>query len=86
MCHIEHMVEISMRELHMKTGDWVRKAAQTDGVVVLERGEPIAKIVPFNENDTRVSFSKRKLVKGFAGLPKIRHDSARYISEDRERA
>ncbi len=85
MCHNEHMFEISVRELHMKTGDWVRKAAQTGGVIVLERGEPIARIVPFVEDDG-LTFSKRKLVKGFSGLPKIRHDSARYISADRERA
>lgn len=85
MCHNEHMFEISVRELHMKTDDWVRKAAQTGGVIVLERGEPIAKIAPFVEEDG-LTFSQRKLVKGFSGLPKIRHDSTRYISEDRERA
>lgn len=86
MCHIVHMFEISIRELHMKTGDWVRRAARTGGVVVLERGEPVAKIVPFDGNDLSSSFSMRKLVKGFAALPKIPHDSTRYISEDRERA
>ncbi len=52
---------------------------------MLERGEPIARIVPFVEDDD-LTFSQRKLVKGFSGLPKIRYDSARYISADRERA
>ena len=86
MCHIEHMVQISIRELHMKTGDWVRKAAHTGAVVVMDRRQPIAKLVPFTTEDEGKRFADRPLAKGFSTLPKLRHDSTRYLSESRERA
>ena len=86
MCHIGHMVQITIRDLHMKTGDWVRKAAHSGNIVVMDRRRPVAKIVPFTKEDEGTSFASRALVKGFPELPKIRHDSARYLTEDRERA
>ncbi len=75
-----------MRELHMRTGKWVRKAAQANGVIVVERGHPVATILPFSESDTGALFSKRRLVPGFARLPKIATDSTATISEERGRA
>ena len=86
MCHIEHMVQITIRDLHMKTGDWVRKAAQSGDIVVMDRRRPVAKIVPFTSADEEVHFADRPLVKGFSALPKLRHDSTCYLSEDRDRA
>src|SRR4051812_48607982 len=72
-CHIEHMVEISIRELHMKTGEWVRKASDAEGIVILERGRPVAKIVPFTDSDNGIAFANRTLVPGFSDLPKMAH-------------
>ena len=86
MCHIEHMVQITIRDLHMKTGDWVRKAAHSGNIVVMDRRRPVAKLVPFTAADEGRSFADRPLVKGFSTLPKSRHDSTPYLSEDRERA
>ena len=86
MCHIEHMMEITIRDLHMKTGDWVRKAARSGGLVVLDRRLPVARILPFTEGAQGKNFGERPLVGGFAALPRIGHDSTRYLSEDRERA
>jgi antitoxin (DNA-binding transcriptional repressor) of toxin-antitoxin stability system len=43
MCH---MKTISIRELHHKTGEWVRSAARFGEIHVSERGKTIAKIVP----------------------------------------
>lgn len=80
------MVQISIRDLHMKTGEWVRKAAHTGNIVVMDRSRPIAKLVPFTTEDEGKPFADRLLVKGFSEIPKVRHDSTRYISEDRERA
>jgi len=85
MCHIEHMIAITIRDLHMKTGDWVRKAARRDGIVVLDRKQPVARIIPFSEADTGKSFAERPLVKGFARMPRREMDSARFISDDRGR-
>ncbi len=69
----------------MKTGEWVRRAAEADGVIVIGRGQPVAKIVPLTDGDQGIAFSDRKLVSGFSDLPRIDGDSAAFIAEDRER-
>ena len=85
MCHFEHMVAITIRDLHMKTGDWVRKAARHEGIVVLDRKHPVARIVPFKEEESGASFAERKLVRGFAKIARHKGDSAGFVSEDRDR-
>jgi antitoxin (DNA-binding transcriptional repressor) of toxin-antitoxin stability system len=80
------MVQITIRDLHMKTGEWVRKAARAGGIVVMDRRRPVAKLVSFTPEDQGKPFADRCLIKGFAELPKSSHDSTRYLSEDRERA
>jgi len=86
MCHFEHMVAITIRDLHMKTGDWVRKAARHEGIVVLDRKHPVARIVPFKEEGPGVFFADRKLVRGFREMAPHNADSAAFISQDRDRA
>ena len=80
------MVKITIRELHMKTGEWVRKAADAGTVVVSDRGRPVAKLVGFTSEDQTTSFAQRELVKGFSAMRKIKHDSGTYLAEDRARA
>jgi len=80
------MLEITIRDLHMKTGEWVRKAARAGNIVVKDRSRPIAKLVPFTMRDEGTPFADRPLVKGFSALPILRHDSTSYLAEDRERA
>jgi len=36
------MRKITIRDLHIKTGEWVRKAASGDTVVITDRGQPVA--------------------------------------------
>jgi antitoxin (DNA-binding transcriptional repressor) of toxin-antitoxin stability system len=79
------MITITIRELHMKTGDWVRRAGRDDGIVVMDRRHPVAKIIPFSESEMGKSFSERALVKGFGRIARRAVDSARLISEDRDR-
>jgi len=86
MCHIEHMLEITIRELHMKTGDWVRKASRAEGIVVLDRRQPVARIIPFTKEERGKSFGERSFVQGFTDLPRIENDSTQYLSDDRARA
>jgi prevent-host-death family protein len=77
------MTIVTIRELHMNTGKWVRTAARGGrGVLVLDRGRPAARLVPVEEK-AGVDFSKRKLVRGFDRLPRITVDSARLLEEDR---
>jgi antitoxin (DNA-binding transcriptional repressor) of toxin-antitoxin stability system len=80
------MVQITIRDLHMKTGEWVRKAADAESIVVLDRRRPVAKLVPFTLEDKGIQFGDRPLVKGFSKLPKLPHDSTVFLSEDRDRA
>ena len=86
MCHIVHMVQITIRDLHMKTGEWVRKAAHAGGIVVLDRRRPVAKLVSFAPEDRGKAFAGRRSVKGFAELPEFARDSTLDVSEDRDQA
>ncbi len=79
------MEQIGIRELHLKTGEWVRRAARGRGVVVTERGRPVASLVPFRDDALGVSFADRQLLPEFEALPEVRGDSATGISEDRDR-
>lgn len=80
------MVHITIRDLHMKTGAWVRQAAHAGNIVVMDRKRPIAKLIPFTPEDAGTAFADRPLVKGFSALPKLPHDSTKYLSEDRGRS
>lgn len=85
MCYIVHMKTITIRELHLKTGAWVRATKQGTRVVVTERGEPVATLVPFLPTHQAMPLAKRKLVKGFAQLPPMSGDCSLGIAEDRDR-
>jgi antitoxin (DNA-binding transcriptional repressor) of toxin-antitoxin stability system len=81
--HCAHMTTITIRELHMKTGQWVRAAARGKrGLLVLDRGRPAARLLPAEE-EAGVEFSQRKLVRGFNSLPELSVDSAHLLEEDR---
>jgi prevent-host-death family protein len=84
--HNVHMKEISVRDLHLKTGDWVRKVSIERRIVISERGVPVATLIPFEPAHKATAFAKRRLVQGFAKLPTIDHDSTEYIASDRDKA
>ena len=81
------MKTISIRELHTRTGHYVRRAA-TEPITVTDRGEVVARLVPVTE-PAGLTFARRRLRPGFKRLqdgPLIEVDSGRLISEDRDRA
>jgi len=85
MCH---MKTITIRQLHHKTGEWVRKAAHLGEIHVSERGKTIAKIVPQTAAPEVPYFARRKLSRRFrAVMDKLQGgtDSTRIISADRDR-
>ena len=84
LCHTEHMKTISIRELHLATGKWIRDA-KDQKIVNTERGHPIATIGPFSANDVGTSFANRQETSAFKNLPKVGFDSASLVSEDRDR-
>ena len=45
---MSHMKEISIRELHRRTGAWVRDARKYGSILIRDRNTPVAKLVPIS--------------------------------------
>ena len=83
------MKAITIRELHARTGVWVRQAAQHGEIVVTDRGRAVARIVGEVGQSKSPYFAQRKLLPAFSKLTKrgkLRGgtDSTEIISEDRD--
>lgn len=77
------METISIRDLHMHTGKWVRQAGRSTGqVVISDRGRPVARLMPLEERKQSL-FSDRVMAEGFEDLPPIKVDAAEILEEDR---
>ena len=84
------MKTVSIRELHEKTGKWVRKVEQYGEIHVTDRGKTVAKIVPQAAESKEPYFARRKLTPAFRKMMesgKLRGgtDSTQIISEDRDK-
>ena len=82
MCHTVHMKTISIRELHLKTGRWVRHAASGGPIVVTDRGRHVAALHPFDASATSRPLPNREAA--IQKRSKVPVDSAVYQSELRE--
>ena len=82
MCHNVHMKTISIRELHLKTGRWVRHAASRGPIVVTDRGRRVAALLPFDASVTGRPLPNREAA--IRKRSKVPVDSAVYQSELRE--
>lgn len=81
------MKTVSIRELHTRTGHYVRAAARQP-IIVTDRGREVARLVPGGETGSEKPFLKRKLRTKFKKLlarPMTGRDSGELISEDRDR-
>lgn len=84
-------IQIPIRELHARTGHFIRKAAQNITVVITDNGKPIAQIQPLSPpadgKTSRPKWKDRVLLPGYAALMNkpVKGDSTKYISEDRDR-
>lgn len=59
-------IEIPVRELHARTGHYVRKASASLRVIVTDNGRPIAEIRPVGGVETAAtSWEERPLLPGF---------------------
>jgi len=82
------MKSISIRELHEKTGEWVRRSEELGAIVVTDRGKAVARIVPVEAASKVNPFVTRKLRRGYArmlGSLNRGTDSVKAVSEDRDR-
>jgi len=83
------MKTISLRELHNKTGKWVRSVKEEEEIIVTDRGQAIASLTPIKKSVTKkYTWANRPLVPGYAaamraGKLKSNTDSSVGISEDR---
>jgi prevent-host-death family protein len=74
------MKSVSIRELHMNTGNLVRASAH-ENILVTERGRPVAVLKSANAADlVGKPFPKRDIRK----MPRVPGDSTAYISEERD--
>jgi prevent-host-death family protein len=83
------MKRISIRELHEKTGSLVREARRLGGLIVTERGAPVARIEPVDSRPPLNPFRDRKLLPRYARLVRSGKlgrgiESTRIVSEDRD--
>lgn len=81
------MTTISLKELHDRTGHWLRQVSGTGEIVITERGRPIARLVAPSKASSANPFLERKLVPGFDAIrdrPLGGPDSNDIISEGRE--
>ena len=85
MCYNVHMETISIRDLHIKTGEWIRRAASGERIVVTDRGRPIASLASIKKGDFGTPYSERKMLRKFEALPEVSGDSTRSVSKDRDR-
>ncbi len=85
------MKTISIRELHEKTGSWVKQAEHFGEIVVTDHGKIVARIIPQVCEEVTPYFARRKLTPAFRKLMeggKLRGgtDSTDIIAEDRDRS
>jgi len=83
------MKTISIRELHEKTGLLVREARRLGGLIVTERGAPVARLEPLASTRPVNPFRGRRLLPGYARLVRSGKlgrgaESTRIVSEDRD--
>lgn len=63
---MSHMKEISIRELHRRTGAWVRNARKYGSILVRDRQRPVARITPADDEPEVNRFASWKPLKRFA--------------------
>ncbi|MGH9415693.1 MAG: type II toxin-antitoxin system Phd/YefM family antitoxin [Terriglobales bacterium] len=74
---------ISIRELHLDTGRWVRHAVEVGPVVVTDRGRKLAALQPYAAVRPRRRLPDREAA--IRQRQRIVVDSVIYQAEDRER-
>lgn len=81
------MKTISIRELHERTGAWVRKAVELGAITVTKRGKPLVRLEAIVDASPTNPFQERRLRPGYARLKGTLgrgSDSTAIISQDRE--
>lgn len=83
------MKQVTLRQLHENTGTLVREAVRLGGIVITDRGTPIARIEPANRQPTDKPFKRQRILPAYqelldAGALQGGTDSTQIIREDRD--
>ena len=78
------MKTISIRELHLETGRWVRRAADSQAIIISDRGRPVATLAPYDAAATGVPLPDREA--RIRRRSRLTVDSAALVTAMRERA
>jgi antitoxin (DNA-binding transcriptional repressor) of toxin-antitoxin stability system len=81
--------QVTLRELHENTGTLVREAVRLGGLVVTDRGTPIARIEPALRQRVDKPFQHRRILPAYqelldTGALRGGMDSTQMIREDRD--
>jgi prevent-host-death family protein len=74
-------MKASVRDLHIRTSELVREAAQGAIIVIERRGEPVAELRPLAKSLRKPKFPD--MTRFWKRFPKVPGDSTRYLEEDR---
>ena len=83
------MKQVTLRQLHEKTGSLVRDAKRLGGLIVTDRGKPIARIEPVVARRTPNPFLSRRMLPKYQRLLRSGRlgsgeDSTQIVSDDRD--
>jgi prevent-host-death family protein len=81
------MKRVSIRELHEKTGDWVRRAESHDEIIITDHGEPVALLAAYRRPSKQNRFSARKILPAYTkvrGTLSRGTETTRLIGADRD--
>ena len=71
----------SIRDLHIRTSEFVRDAAEGQVIVIERRGEPIAELRPIGKGKDKARLPE--LTSVWRRFPSVPGDSGRFLEEDR---
>jgi prevent-host-death family protein len=75
------MKTASIRDLHIRTSELVREAADGAVIIIERRGEPVAELRPISKKPGKLRLPDLSDV--WRRLPSVAGDSGRFLEEDR---
>jgi prevent-host-death family protein len=78
---MQHMKSASIRDLHVRTSELVREAAEGAVIVIERRGEPVAELRPISKKRARTRLPD--MTDFWRRFPSVNTDSGRSLEQDR---
>lgn len=75
------MKRASIRDLHIRTSEMVREAAEGSVIVIERRGEPVAELRPISKKRAKLKLPDMSNI--WQSFPSVTTDSGRFLEEDR---